>query len=110
MNDKIIKLVNVSKIFGKAENAVIAVDSVSLEITKGDFIVISGPSGSGKSTLMNLMAGLMEPTDGELFVAGKNLMESSDGELSKLRKETIGFIFQSYNLIPSLTAIENVLA
>jgi len=87
---------------------VTALDDVSLSIPKGEIVSIIGPSGSGKSTLLNLIGGLDRPSSGEVRIAGKTLGGLSDDELTKVRRDTIGFIFQFFNLLPTLTAIENV--
>ncbi|MGE0705561.1 MAG: ABC transporter ATP-binding protein [Vicinamibacterales bacterium] len=87
---------------------VTALDEVSLSIPKGEIVSIIGPSGSGKSTLLNLIGGLDRPSSGEVRIAGKTLGGLSDDELTKVRRDTIGFIFQFFNLLPTLSAIENV--
>jgi putative ABC transport system ATP-binding protein len=86
-----------------------AVKDVSLEIPRGSFVAITGPSGSGKSTLMNLMGCLDEPTEGDISVLGTEVRRLSDGQLTRLRAEKIGFVFQSFNLIPRLTVLQNVM-
>lgn len=86
-----------------------AVDNTSLVIEKGEFVAILGPSGSGKSTLMHLIGGLDRPTEGSVLVESKRLRELKDFELASFRKRKIGFVFQSFNLLPNLTALENVL-
>ena len=110
MNDDFIKMVEVSKIYKDGNTGLTAVDSASINIPQGSMIVITGPSGSGKSTLLYLIAGLMEPTHGEVFVNGKSIYKLRDSSISRLRKETIGFVFQAFNLIPSLSALENIIA
>ena len=110
MNKAAISLESVSKIYKEGPGAVKAVDSVTFDIAEGELTLITGPSGSGKSTLLYLMAGMLMPTQGEVIVVGKGLNELSEGEMSRFRKKTIGFVFQAYNLIPSLTALENVIA
>jgi putative ABC transport system ATP-binding protein len=94
--------------FGEGATAVEALRGVSLELRKGSFTAIMGPSGSGKSTLMHILAGLDRPTDGWVELAGVRLGELSDHDLTVLRRERIGFVFQTYNLLPVLTAEENV--
>jgi putative ABC transport system ATP-binding protein len=94
--------------FGEGATAVEALRGVSLELRKGGFVAIMGPSGSGKSTLMHILAGLDRPTSGWVELAGVRLDELSDHDLTVLRREQIGFIFQTYNLLPVLTAEENV--
>lgn len=102
-----IALRNVSKRFdGKRQ--VVALDSVSLEIAKGEMVSLVGPSGSGKSTLLNLIGGLDRATDGEIAIDGVLLQGASDDELTRIRRDKIGFIFQFFNLLPTLTCLENV--
>lgn len=98
-----------SKIYGAGENQVVALDRVNLEIASGDFISIMGPSGSGKSTLLHLLSGLDKPTSGSLSYDGKDIYNLSDKELSAFRRQRIGFIFQQFNLLPVLTAKENII-
>ncbi len=105
----LISLKDVYKIYGEGlESEVRALDGVSLEIDYGEFVAIAGQSGSGKSTMMNVLGCLDIPTYGDYFLAGKDVAELSDKQLSHIRNKQIGFIFQGYNLIPSLTALENV--
>jgi putative ABC transport system ATP-binding protein len=96
------------KTYGTAEAAVRALGGVSLEIARGEFVAIMGPSGSGKSTLLHLLGGLDTPTGGEVVVGGVNLGRLSDRELTLLRRRRMGFIFQFFNLLPTLSAAENV--
>ncbi|WP_097015143.1 ABC transporter ATP-binding protein [Anaerocolumna aminovalerica] len=98
-----------SKIYGNGESRVVALDKVNLEITANDFISIIGPSGSGKSTLLHLLSGLDKPTSGSLTYNGKNIYSFTDRELSAFRRQRIGFIFQQFNLLPVLTAKENII-
>ena len=98
-----------SKIYGQGENRVIALERASLVIAPGDFISIMGPSGSGKSTLLHLLSGLDRPTSGTLTYDGKDIYSFSDKELSSFRRQRIGFIFQQFNLLPVLTAKENII-
>lgn len=98
-----------SKIYGSGENRITALDQVNLEIASGDFISIMGPSGSGKSTLLHLLSGLDKPTFGRLTYDGKNIYSFNDKELSAFRRRRIGFIFQQFNLLPVLTAEENII-
>ncbi len=100
---------NLSKIYGSGENRVVALDKAYLEIVSGDFISIMGPSGSGKSTLLHLLSGLDSPTLGSLSYDGKDIYGLSDRELSAFRRRKIGFIFQQFNLLPVLTARENII-
>jgi len=104
----IIKANQISKIYGSGENKVVALNKVNLEIAAGDFISIMGPSGSGKSTLLHLLSGLDKPTVGSLTYDGKEIYSFSDKELSAFRRQSIGFIFQQFNLLPVLTAKENI--
>src|SRR5438477_10461668 len=94
--------------YGEGESAVDALRGVSLEIERGEFIAVMGPSGSGKSTLMHILAGLDRPTSGDVRIAGEEITDMDDGELTLLRREHIGFIFQFFNLLPMLSAEENV--
>lgn len=98
----------VCKVFGEGELAVHALRDVDLEIDAGGFVCLSGPSGSGKTTLLNMVGGLDRPTSGEITVADKRVDRMDKGELAEMRLRTIGFVFQAYNLIPVLTARENV--
>lgn len=100
---------NVSKIYELGNSQVIALDNISLNIKKGEFIIIVGPSGSGKSTLVNIIGGVDTPDNGEVRVADMNLTQMNAGELTKYRRNHVGFLFQFYSLIPTLTAMENVL-
>lgn len=99
---------NICKIYNPGENEVRALDNVTLSIDKGEYVAIIGQSGSGKSTLMNVLGCLDVPTSGDYYLNGSNVSELSDDELSDIRNLEIGFIFQGFNLIPNLTAIENV--
>ena len=104
-----ISLTNVSKIYELGTSQVVALDNVSLDIVKGEFIIIVGPSGSGKSTLVNIIGGVDTPDSGGVNVANMNLTQMNAGELTKYRRNHVGFLFQFYSLIPTLTAMENVL-
>jgi len=99
---------NVSKRYVGRSSDVLALDSVELEIAKGDFVSIVGPSGSGKSTLLLTLGGLIRPSGGKVYVDGQSIYELPRGELAALRLNTIGFVFQTFNLVPYLTALENV--
>ncbi len=99
---------NVTKIFGSGEGSQKAVDNVSFSINKGEFVVILGQSGAGKSTVLNMLGGLDKQTEGEIIINGEKLADMNETKLATFRAKTIGFIFQFYNLLPSLTAYENV--
>ena len=104
----IVELKNVSKVYKIGESEYKALDNVSLNITKGEFVVVLGPSGAGKSTLLNLLGGMDLPTEGQVIVDGKDISKYSDNQLSEYRAKNIGFIFQFYNILPTLTVLENV--
>lgn len=99
---------NVSKVYGSGATKVVALDNVNLTIKKGEIIAILGPSGSGKTTLLNLLAGLDIPTTGKIIIDNTNITELTEEEKTKFRAKNMGFIFQFFNLIPVLTALENV--
>jgi putative ABC transport system ATP-binding protein len=99
---------NLTRRYGDGDSAVEAVRGVSLEIPSGEFTAIMGPSGSGKSTLMHLMAGLDRPTEGTVEIAGEDITKMSDKQLTLLRRRHIGFVFQAFNLVPTLNAEENI--
>jgi putative ABC transport system ATP-binding protein len=101
-------LADIHKTYGAGEVAVHALRGISLEIQTGQFVVVLGPSGSGKTTLMNLVGGIEPPTDGRIVVAGQALTDLDDAALTAFRRERVGFVFQFFNLVPSLTALENV--
>jgi len=105
--EEIVKISGLTKEYGQGEVAVHALRGVDLAIRPGDFTVMAGPSGSGKTTLLNLIGGLDRPTAGDVSIEGRSLSKLSMSALSRLRRDRIGFIFQSYNLIPVLTAMEN---
>jgi putative ABC transport system ATP-binding protein len=104
----IVEMRGVSKTFYRGKEAVNVLQNLDLEVAEGAYEALMGPSGSGKSTLLNLIAGLDKPTSGTARVAGQELSQMSDGDLAKFRSSKIGFIFQAYNLLPVLTAVENV--
>ena len=108
MENPVIELKNVWKIYKMGAVRVTALRDVSLKVYKGDFIVIIGPSGSGKSTLMHMVGSLDTPTKGKVFLNGKDISRFTESELAQLRGKEIGFVFQTFNLIPTLTALENV--
>ncbi|MBQ9407764.1 MAG: ABC transporter ATP-binding protein [Clostridia bacterium] len=99
---------DVSRVYTNGDHEQRALDHVDLKLEQGKFIVILGPSGAGKSTLLNLVGGLDSPTEGTILVDGKDISRLSNNELADYRADTVGFVFQSYNLIPTLTVIENV--
>jgi len=109
MINSVIKLEEVWKIYLLDKVELTALRGVSLEINSGDFVTVMGPSGSGKSTLLNMIGALDFPTKGKLFLGGKDVSLLSENELSQLRGKTIGFIFQEFNLLPNLNALENVM-
>ena len=103
-----IRVAALSKIYGSGETAVAALDGVTAEFADQRFTAIMGPSGSGKSTLLHCMAGLDQPTSGQVFLGDADLGSLSDTQLTRLRRERVGFIFQSFNLLPTLTVAENI--
>ena len=108
MDTPIIELKNVWKTYQMGNNEINALKDVSLKINKGEFVAVVGPSGSGKSTMMNIIGCLDLPTNGTIFLNGKDITKLSESTLANLRGKAIGFIFQQFNLIPTLTALENV--
>ena len=108
MEEALIRVKDLCKIYNPGENEVRALDHINLEINKGEFVAIIGQSGSGKSTFMNMLGCLDVPTSGEYFLNGTDVSTMEDNELSEVRNREIGFIFQGFNLISNLTAIENV--
>ncbi|MBQ3880040.1 MAG: ABC transporter ATP-binding protein [Oscillospiraceae bacterium] len=104
----IVQFENVSKIYRTGDHVLRALDRVSFTLDEGKFVVILGPSGAGKSTLLNLLGGLDSPSEGTITVAGEDISKLSDNELADYRASTVGFVFQFYNLIPTLTVYENV--
>jgi len=103
----LIQTENLTKIYGKGETAVVALDHVNMAVEKGEFLAVMGPSGCGKSTLLHLVGGLDRPTGGRVLLDGHDLTRLRDDDLAALRRRRIGFVFQFYNLIPVLTALEN---
>ena len=104
----IVEMKNVTKIYGEKENQVLALQNINLDIEKGSVVSVVGASGSGKSTLLNIMGGVDKPSDGTVYVDGKEITKYKDDELSIFRRRKVGFIFQAYHLIPVLTVEENI--
>src|SRR5580698_9340726 len=104
----LIELQDVSKLYGFGDATTLALDEVTLTIEKGEFVAVMGPSGCGKSTLMNLIGLLDRPSHGNYTLDGKSVSRLRSNQAAKIRRDTIGFIFQSYNLLPRLTVLENV--
>ena len=105
---EILRVENLSKIYGKAETEVKALDNVSFSIEKGQFVAIIGPSGSGKSTLLHILGGVDKPTSGKVFVDGCDVYAQNDEQLAIFRRRQVGLIYQFYNLIPVLNVTENI--
>ncbi len=104
----VLKAENLRKIYGKGENQVKALDGVELSVEKGEFVAVVGTSGSGKSTLLHMLGGLDRPTSGKVYVDGKDIFSLKEEELTIFRRRKIGFVFQSYNLVPVLNVYENI--
>jgi len=104
----LIQVVDLKKVYGSGDAQVIALNGINLTITEGEFVAIMGPSGSGKSSLLNILACLDRPTDGKYILAGEDVSSYNRGALALLRGRQLGFVFQSYNLLPRATALENV--
>ena len=109
LNNCVIRLKNISKYFVVGDSVVKALNNVSFSILKNDYIAIMGPSGSGKSTLMNLIGCLDTPSEGQIFVENEDISNLSESELAYVRNKKIGFVFQQFNLLPKLNALENVM-
>jgi putative ABC transport system ATP-binding protein len=107
-DDPAVRTVGLTKVYGSGDNAVCAVDDVTLDLPRGRFTAVMGPSGSGKSTLMHVVAGLDTPTSGSVQLGGTELAGMNDKALTALRRDRIGFVFQQFNLVPTLTAAENI--
>lgn len=105
---EILKVENLTKIYGEGENKVVALDNVSFNVEKGEFLAIVGASGSGKSTLLHLLGGVDKPTKGKVYVDGKDIYKLSDDNLAIFRRRQVGLIYQFYNLIPILNVEENI--
>ncbi|MBI5892291.1 MAG: ABC transporter ATP-binding protein [Deltaproteobacteria bacterium] len=108
MTNPILKINDVTKIYGEGDNKVVAVDSVTLSITRGEVLLIMGPSGSGKTTLLSMMGCILRPTKGDVVVDEQLITDFTEDALPDIRKRYFGFVFQSFNLFPSLKAVENV--
>lgn len=105
---EILRVENLTKVYGKGQTAVVALDNVSFKVNKGEFVAIVGASGSGKSTLLHLIGGVDRPTSGKVFIDGKNIYDFNDDELAIFRRRQVGLIYQFYNLIPILDVEENI--
>lgn len=105
---EILKVEHLSKIYGKGENQVVALDDVSFSVNKGEFVAIIGPSGSGKSTLLHILGGVDRPTDGKVFMNGQDVYQQNEEQLAIFRRHQVGLIYQFYNLIPILNVTENL--
>jgi putative ABC transport system ATP-binding protein len=105
---KILKVENLKKVYGKGDSEVKAIDDVSFEIEEGEFVAIIGPSGSGKTTILHTIAGLEKPTSGKVYFYDKNIYEMNKRDLTILRRQNVGIIYQFYNLIPTLNVEENI--
>lgn len=105
---EILKVENLSKIYGKGENRVVALNNVSFSVEKGDFVAIVGASGSGKSTLLHLLGGVDRPTSGKVYIAGKDIYSLDNDQLAIFRRRQVGLIYQFYNLVPILNVYENI--
>ena len=105
---EIVKVENLTKIYGKGETKVVALDNVSFSINKGEFVAIIGPSGSGKSTMLHLLGGVDRPTSGKVYINGTDIYSLSNDNLAIFRRKQIGLIYQFYNLIPVLNIEENI--
>ncbi len=106
---EVLRIEKLTKKYGKGQNEVKAVDDISFSVNKGEFVAIVGPSGSGKSTLLHLLGGVDKPSSGKVFIDGMDIYGLKEKDLSILRRRKVGFVFQAYNLIPVLTAEENIL-
>ncbi|MFS0749272.1 ABC transporter ATP-binding protein [Oceanobacillus sp. 1P07AA] len=105
---EMLKIENLSKVYGKGDTAVKALDNVSFKVSKGEFVAIIGPSGSGKSTLLHLLGGVDQPSEGKVFVDGTDMYQLNETQLAIFRRRQIGLIYQFYNLLPILTVEENI--
>lgn len=107
--DILIETKNLTKVYGKGDLAVTALDNINLEVKRGEFVEVMGPSGSGKTTLLNMVGALDKPTSGEIIIDGIEISKIKESKLYEVRREKVGFIFQSFYLIPTLNALQNVL-
>ena len=105
---EIMRVENLTKVYGKGENEVRALDGVSFSVEKGEFVAVIGPSGSGKSTLLHILGGVDRPTDGKVFMDGKDVYAQNEEQLAIFRRRQVGLIYQFYNLIPVLNVTENI--
>ena len=105
---ELLKVEHLTKIYGKGENAVRAVDDISFTVEKGEFVAIIGPSGSGKSTLLHILGGVDRPTDGKIYLNGQDVYAQNEDQLAIFRRRQVGLIYQFYNLIPVLNVVENL--
>src|SRR6476646_7146985 len=106
--DNIVSIRNLSKLYAQGEIQVTALDNITLDIAAGEFLTLMGPSGSGKSTLLHILAGIDRPTSGECHVQGIDVTKLNESQLADWRNQNVGFVFQTFNLLPVLTAYENV--
>ena len=107
--DVVVEARDLTKVYGSGEARVAALDGVSLTVSRGQFVAVMGPSGSGKSTLLHCLAGLDTPASGHVLIAGRDLAGMNDKQLTAVRRDQLGFVFQAFNLLPTLTAEENIL-
>ena len=105
---EILRVENLTKVYGKGESKVVAIDNISFSVQKGEFVAIVGASGSGKSTLLHLIGGVDRPTSGKVFIDGKDIYQMDDNNLAIFRRRQVGLIYQFYNLIPILNVEENI--
>ena len=106
--DEILKVENLTKVYGNGENKVVAVDNVSFSVKRGEFVAIVGSSGSGKSTILHLIGGVDRPTSGKVYIEGKDVYSLNEENLAIFRRRQVGLIYQFYNLIPILNVVENI--
>ena len=105
---EILRVENLTKVYGKGENEVRALDGVSFSVEKGEFVAIIGPSGSGKSTLLHILGAVDEPSSGKVFMDGKDVFKQNEEQLAIFRRRQVGLVYQFYNLIPVLDVVENI--